>query len=361
MTAAGPFRPDRKVAVGALGDYPVRVDVRSPSEYADDHVPGAESHPVLTDDERARVGTLHAQVSAFEARRVGAALVARNIAAMLEGPFADRPRDWAPLVYCWRGGQRSRSLTHMLNEIGWRAVQLDGGYRAYRRHVVADMQTLPQQFRYRVVCGLTGSGKSRLLAALAAAGAQALDLEALARHRGSLLGERPGDPQPSQRSFESALLAALERFDPARAVYVESESRRIGVLQLPDALLAGIRAGDCVRLDTAQALRITLLKEEYAHLLGDPAALAARFARLVPLHGHATTERWAAAAAAGDWDALVSELLARHYDPIYTRTMARNFPRIADGLVVSPAGIDEPAFRALARAIDAALDARLAR
>jgi tRNA 2-selenouridine synthase len=270
---------------------------------------------------------------------------------MLEGPFADRPRDWAPLVYCWRGGQRSRSLTHILNEIGWRAVQLEGGYRAYRRHVVAHLQTLPQQFHYRVICGLTGSGKSRLIAALGAEGAQALDLEALARHRGSLLGDVPGDPQPSQKAFESALLASLEGFDRAHPIYVESESRRIGTLQLPDALLAAMRASECIRLATPQAARVALLKEEYAHFLDDHAALAARFARLVPLHGKATIERWAAAAAGGDWDALVGELLARHYDPTYTRAMARNFPRVADATVVAPAAVTTAAFRSLAREI----------
>jgi len=353
MIAPGPMRADRKVTVDALGDYRDRIDVRSPSEFAEDHVPGAASHPVLDDEERSRIGTLHAQASAFDARRAGAALVARNIAAMLEGPFADRPRDWAPLVYCWRGGQRSRSLTHVLNEIGWRAVQLDGGYRAYRRHVVTRLQTLPPRFRYRVVCGLTGSGKSRLIAALAAEGAQALDLEALARHRGSVLGELPGDPQPSQKAFESGLLAQLERFDAARLVYVESESRKIGTLQLPDSLLTAMRAAECIRVATPQALRVALLKEEYAHFLGDHAALGTRFARLVPLHGKATIERWQAAAQSGDWDELIGELLARHYDPMYTRAIARNFPRIADAIVVAPAAVSEAAFRTLAREVDA--------
>src|SRR5512143_2561751 len=177
----------RTVGVDAIARYAERIDVRSPAEFAEDHMPRAASHPVLSDEERARVGTLHAQQSAFVAKRAGAALVARNVAAMLEGPFADKPRDWAPLVYCWRGGKRSGALTHVLNEIGWRAVQLEGGYRAYRRHVVAR------------------------LAALAAEGAQVLDLEGLARHRGSLLGDLPGDPQPSQKWFESQLLAALAR------------------------------------------------------------------------------------------------------------------------------------------------------
>lgn len=353
MIAPGQLRPDRKVPVEALSDYPDRIDVRSPSEFAEDHIPGAASHPVLNDEERARIGTTHAQLSAFDARRAGAALVARNIAAMLDGPFAERPRDWVPLVYCWRGGQRSRSLTHMLNEIGWRAVQLDGGYRAYRRHVVARLQHWPRRYQYRVVCGMTGSGKSRLIAALAAEGAQALDLEALARHRGSVLGELPGDPQPSQKAFESELLAALERFDAARPVYVESESRRIGTLQLPDSLLETMRGAQCILVATPQSIRIALLKEEYAHFLGDHAALAARFARLVPLHGKATIERWVAAAAGGEWDELVGELLGRHYDPMYKRAIARNFHRIAEAIVVAPAAVSDAAFRALARAVDA--------
>jgi tRNA 2-selenouridine synthase len=341
------------VAVSALASYPDRIDVRSPSEFADDHIPGAVSLPVLDDAQRAEVGTLHAQTSAFVAKQRGAALVARNIARILETHCAGRPREWAPLVYCWRGGKRSGALAHVLNEIGWRAVQLDGGYRAYRRHVLARLTTLPAAFRYRVICGLTGSGKSRLLAALAATGAQVLDLEALARHRGSLLGDLPDDPQPSQRSFESAVHGALERLDPARAVYVESESRRIGVLQVPEALLVAMRSAPCVRVATPQALRVALLKEEYAHFLGDPDALAARLARLVPLHGKAIVERWNAAARAGDFDLLIDELLVRHYDPIYARSIERNFPHSADAVVATPRAIDVAAFAALAHELEA--------
>src|SRR5205085_2373666 len=192
----------RIVGIDALQHYRERIDVRSPAEFAEDHMPGAQSHPVLSNEERAVVGTLHAQESAFAAKRVGAAIVARNIAAMLDGPFAGQSRDWTPLVYCWRGGKRSAALTHMLNEIGWHAVQLEGGYRAYRRHVREALQCVPLSFSYRVVCGLTGSGKSRLLRALAREGAQVLDLEHLAAHRGSLLGSLPDAPQPGQKRFE---------------------------------------------------------------------------------------------------------------------------------------------------------------
>ena len=340
---------ERRVGVAAIKDHPERIDVRTPSEFADDHIPGAQNCPVLDDDERARIGTMHAQVSAFDARRAGAAIVARHIADMLETRFTGKPKDWSPLVYCWRGGKRSGSLAHVLAEIGWRAVQLDGGYRAYRRHVLAQLSVLPVAFRFRVICGLTGSGKSRLLHALAAEGAQTLDLEGIARHRGSMLGDLPGDPQPSQRWFESQLLAALEACDPSRPVYVESESRRIGTVQLPDALLATMRGGECVFVATPDAMRIALLKDEYTHFLADPALLAARLDGLVERHGRKAVERWTAAAAAGDWDLLIGELLVRHYDPLYRLSLARNFPNAGSARVHVPEGVGEAAFRALAR------------
>ena len=351
--SAATDRAERRVTIDALPGYRERIDVRSPAEFAIDHIPGAQSHAVLDDDERVRIGTMHARDSAFAARQAGAAIVARNIAAMLEGAFRDKPRDWAPLVYCWRGGQRSRSLTHVLNEVGWRAVQLAGGYRAYRRNVLSLLTTLPSRFDYCVVCGLTGSGKSRLIAALADEGAQALDLERIARHRGSLLGDLPVDPQPTQKTFESELVEALQRFDPARPVYVESESRRIGTLQVPESLLATMREAPCIRLELPRALRIELLKREYAHFLADPAALAVRLERLAPLHGKKAIENWAAAANAGEWDRVIAELLDLHYDPAYGRSIGRNFPRIAEAVTVEPAAASDDAFRMLARELDA--------
>ena len=352
-------RVDPRVGVDAIASHRDRIDVRSPSEFALDHIAGATSHPVLRDDERARIGTMYVQGSPFAAKRIGAALVARNIAAMLETAFADKPREWTPLVYCWRGGQRSRALTHMMNEIGWRAVQLDGGYRAYRRHVRAELETLPARFDFRVICGLTGSGKSRLLAAIAAQSAQTLDLEGLARHRGSLLGERPHDPQPSQKMFDSLLWDALVQLDPAKPVFVESESRKIGSVQVPESLLVAMRGAPCIRVDTPRPLRVALLKAEYVHFLRDPETLAARLAPLAPLVGKATLARWSEAAAAHDWDTVVGELLERHYDPTYARAIDRNFARHGEALVVSPSAIDDTAFRELAREVVAQIHDRV--
>ena len=352
-----PPRPDARASVAALRDFAERIDVRTPAEFAEDHLPGAVNLPVLDNAERARVGTIYAQVSAFDARKVGAAIVARNIARIVESYASDQPREWRPLVYCWRGGQRSRSLVHVLCEIGWRAVQLDGGYRAYRRHVVATLPLSCVRFSYRVVCGLTGSGKSRLLAALAEAGAQVLDLEGIARHRGSLLGDVPGTAQPSQKWFESQLFDALGRLDDSRPVFVESESRRIGSVQMPDALLLQMRIGRAVTLVTPLEQRVALLKEEYAHFLSAPASLGACLEPLVELHGKAAIARWEAMAAAADWDQLVAELLETHYDPMYARSLARNFPSSRESLVIEAPDVSAEAFATLAGEVRAMVDA----
>ena len=353
-TSASPWTGVRRVRVADLGEYPDRIDVRSPAEFALDHVPDAENHPVLSNDERSRVGMLYA-TSPFEARKLGAAIVARNIAASIESAFMDRPREWRPLVYCWRGGQRSRALVQVLHEIGWRAAQLEGGYRAYRRHVAAELAHVPQRFRYAVICGLTGSGKSRLLAALARSGAQTLDLEGLARHRGSVLGGLPGERQPSQKGFESALLDALSRLDPSRAVFVESESRRIGAVQMPDALLAGMRAGVALTLSTPREARITLIKEDYAHFFAAPDALGDCFKPLIEVHGKAKLARWEAMAAAQEWDVLIAELLDTHYDPIYTRSLQRNFAT-REYRTIAARDVTPEAFDALAREVRAGIE-----
>jgi tRNA 2-selenouridine synthase len=329
------------------------LDARSESEFADDHLPGAANAPVLHDNERAEVGTLYKQVSPFHARRRGAALVAHNIGALIESSLADKPRDWTPLVYCWRGGERSAALTHVLSRVGWQARQLEGGYRAYRRHVVAELELLPARFEFRVVCGKTGSGKSRLLQQLANAGAQVLDLEQLAHHRGSVLGGLPSQPQPSQKMFESRLWSVLTGLAPARPVFVESESRKVGDLRVPDALILAMRAAACIHVEVPTVERVKLLRDEYEHLERSPDELAAQLDCLVALHGRERVDAWKSLADGGRWDELVERLLVEHYDPAYQRSIRRNFARIDGAPVLS---IDEgtpEAFASAARALAA--------
>ncbi|HJU24702.1 MAG TPA: tRNA 2-selenouridine(34) synthase MnmH [Casimicrobiaceae bacterium] len=344
-----PPRFAHRASVDDIESFAERIDVRSPGEYAEDHIPGATNLPVLDDAERAMVGTMYVQTSAFDARKAGAAIVARNIARIVETHVHDKPREWTPLVYCWRGGQRSRALVHVLNEIGFGAVQLEGGYRAWRRHVVALLAQWPRQFRYRVVCGPTGSGKSRLISAIAAEGAQVLDLETLARHRGSLLGDIPGAPQPSQKAFESALYDAFCKLDASLPIFVEAESRRIGGLQVPDALLDTMRASPCIRLDVPKSSRVAMLEADYEHFARDPEQLSALLEPLAKLHGKEAIARWQTMAQRGERPALVDELLALHYDPSYARAAERNFPRLRDADAVRVDGVDDDAFRAAAR------------
>ncbi|GGD63653.1 tRNA 2-selenouridine(34) synthase MnmH [Caballeronia grimmiae] len=308
------------VSIDRLRDFDEIIDVRTPLEFAEDHIPGAINAPVLENEERVIVGTMYKQVSPFEATRVGAAMVARNIARHLDTLFADRPRNWRPLIYCWRGGKRSGSMTTWFNMIGWQARQLEGGYKSYRRDVLDRLTTLPARFRYVALIGHTGSGKTRLLQALGHAGAQVLDLEGLAAHRGSLLGALPGHDQPSQKAFDSALVATLRGFDPARPVFIEAEGRRIGAVTMPDSLLDSLHAAACVEVEARREDRIAFLLQDYAHLFDDPESFKAQLSKLVALHSRERVGHWHRLIDEGARAELFAELIDRHYDPAYGRS-----------------------------------------
>jgi len=333
-------------AIASLERFDTIVDARSPSEFAEDRLPGAVNWPSLDDAERALVGSEYKQVSPFAARKRGAALVARNVAAHIERHVADKAHDWTPLVYCWRGGRRSGALATVLDQIGFRVHLLEGGYRAFRRAIVAELDELPARFAWRVVCGPTGSGKSRLLAALAARGAQVLDLEALANHRGSVLGLVPGSVQPTQKAFDTLVWHALRRLDPARAVFVESESKKIGELRVPDALIQRMRASPCLWLELPIDARVALLIDEYDFFVADVDAFCARLDALRTLRGNAVVDAWQESARSGRIAAVVRDLLDVHYDPIYLESMRRNF-----------SGVEAPLLRLRWDGSDAALEA----
>ncbi|MFT3955926.1 MAG: tRNA 2-selenouridine(34) synthase MnmH [Piscinibacter sp.] len=313
-------------ALARLAEFHTVVDARSESEYAEDRLPGALNWPTLNDAERALVGTEYRQVSPFMARKRGAVIAARNIAAHIEREVMDKPKDWQPLVYCWRGGQRSGALSTVLSAIGFRVHLLEGGYQRYRRAVIAALDELPPRLDLRVVCGVTGSGKSRLLQRLAErSDAQVLDLEALANHRGSVLGLVPGHPQPGQKQFESRIWDALRHFDPARPVIVESESKKVGDLRVPEKLVERMRAAPCVRLELSLEGRVQLLIEDYDFFVRDSAAFCQRLDALRVLRGHEVVNGWQEAARAGHTREVVRDLLVSHYDPVYLQSMKRNF------------------------------------
>ena len=302
------------------------LDVRSPGEFAEDHIVGAINLPVLSDAERVEVGTINRQVNAFTARKVGAAMVSQNIGRHLQEHFADKSKDYRPLVYCWRGGQRSASIATVLSQIGWRVTVLHGGYKTYRTHVQRELESLPSLFHYQIIAGATGTGKTQLLLGLAARGAQVLDLEGLANHRGSILGDR--GLQPSQKYFETQLLAAFERLNPIKPVWVESESNRIGNLYLPVGLWKVMQATTGLTIRMPLAGRVQHLLAEYSHFIADSTLLKQKLRHLTTRVGPRQILRWEAQIDAGEWEPFVASLLEVHYDPGYATSTKRCFPNV---------------------------------
>ncbi len=310
-----------------LDQFDLVIDVRSPAEFALDHIPDAVNFPVLSNDERVEIGTLYKQVSPFAAKKLGAALVSRNIANHLEHHLLEMPREWRPLIYCWRGGERSGAFTHILNRIGWKAMQLEGGYQGFRRTVIDGLEQEANDFSFQVICGMTGSGKTRVLQEIGELGAQILDLEGLAVHRGSVLGNEPNIDQPSQKGFETALWNALRKLDPSKPVFVESESKKVGGLHVPDTLMEKIRNGSCVELRSSTATRVSWLIREYHHFLTDTDSFKGKLALLTTHYGKVQMRKWNEAIDAGNFPELVEELLVKHYDPSYQSSIVRNFPQ----------------------------------
>lgn len=333
----------------ALASYDAVIDVRSPSEWAEDSVPGAINLPVMTDAERAEIGRMYVQASPFLARRRGAAITARNIAAAIDGALADKPADFRPLVYCWRGGQRSNAMALVLSEIGWRTSILVGGYRTYRRRVQTRLYGPPLDVRLVVIDGGTGTAKTEILGRIAALGGQVIDLEGLARHRGSLFGAIPGRPQPSQKGFESALLAAIEAADLTRPIFVECESSKIGDLLVPPALFSRMRDAPRVRLVAAPEARARYLLSAYPDLTRDRDALTQAIDRLPRHFGRDARAAWRALADAGAYEDLALALIREHYDPAYARSSRKAAGELAPAERLDLPALDPEQLDAAAR------------
>ena len=334
--------------LGKLADFSDVIDARSEGEYAEDHLPGAVNWPSLRDEERKIVGTSYKQINAFEAKKLGAALVAKNIAHHIERDVLAKPRDWQPLIYCWRGGKRSGSLALILDQIGFNVTLVDGGYKAFRAAMVADLPQLAARYSYRVICGTTGSGKTRLLHALAAGGAQVLDLEALANHRSSVLGLIPGIEQPTQKAFDRLIWAKLRGFDASRPVYVESESKKVGNVAIPEGLITVMREATCLQLDLPEDERVALLLEDYDFFVRDIEFFCDRLEALLQARGSETVREWQARSRSGDVASVVRELLVKHYDPVYLQSIKRNFGQYATATTIAPANRSQQAMHALA-------------
>ncbi|CAH1254650.1 Hypp1386 [Branchiostoma lanceolatum] len=299
------------------------LDVRTPAEFAEDHVPGARNLPVLSNQERVKVGTLYNE-DRFAARKLGAALISANIGSMIQDDLIDKPKDYSPLVYCWRGGQRSGSLGIILSQIGFKVYLLEGGYRTYRQTVARDLQELPAKFKFLMLSGMTGVGKTYLLHRLQEQGEQVLDLEGAARHKGSILGLWAGETQPSQKAFESSLRNSLAQFNPSRPVWLESESSKVGRLHIPAHLFEQMKAAHRIELHVPISWRIQQILRDYPHLTQDTAHLKELLQNLRKFHGGKKLDSWFCFIDNGRWEEFVESILREHYDPAYSKSVMRN-------------------------------------
>ena len=339
---------DAAQVLARLSEFDTLIDARSEDEFALDHLPGAVNWPTLNNEERHAIGTMYVQVNAFEAKKRGAAIAARNIAAHVEREVIDKPKDWKPLAYCWRGGKRSGSLSLVLDQIGFRVTLLEGGYKAFRAAMLHDIARVVPNLHFRVVCGTTGSGKTRLLQALQTQGAQVIDLEALANHRSSVLGAIPGLAQPSQKRFDTLVWDQLRRFDPAKPVFVESESKKVGNVAVPMPLIDAMRASPCLNLALPDPERVALLVEDYDFFVRHAELFCDRLDVLVEFRGRAVVEAWKASVRAGMIKPVVQALLTEHYDPGYLQSMRRNFSQFAQAQPLNPSDHSAAAMVSLA-------------
>jgi tRNA 2-selenouridine synthase len=345
MSVPSPAVHPSSLGIGDFASYACVIDARSPHEYDEDHVPGAVNLPVVDDEEFAEVGIRY-KTDQHAAYLVGVEYSLRNIARHIR-PLISKygPQDRF-LVYCFRGGKRSRLWADNLRTIGFQVDVISGGWKRYRAWVREGLDVLPRRLQWRVIAGPTGCGKTRMLAALAAQGHQVIDLEAVASHRGSLLGALPDRPQPTQKWFDSQLLEVMRRLDPARPVWVEAESKKIGQVQLPDALHEAMHAAPVVMLEAPMAERVRLWHEDYPHFAADPVAMVDKLMPLKPLVGGETIEHWRALAAAGEVDTLFESVMTRHYDPCYDRSTQRNFGPAVASATLALGGLDPAALAA---------------
>ncbi len=323
---------DAMALMGQPHGFSCIIDARSEDEFALDQLPQAQNWPSLSSQERIQVGTLYKQIGAFEANKLGASLVAANIAQHIQKFVMDLPKSWRPLVYCWRGGKRSGSLALVLGQIGFKVSVIEGGYKAFRAEVVENTSQLALGLRFKVITGPTGSGKTRLLHSLAALGAQVLDLEALAVHRSSVLGRIPGLAQPSQKQFDMRVWHALRQFDASQVVYVEAESKKVGNVSVPESLIETMRASECIDLTLPLQERVELLMEDYAFFAQEPEQFCDRLTTLIEARGKVLIEQWQLLVRSGHIRQVVQELLSQHYDPTYARSVERNFRCWPDAL-----------------------------
>ncbi|BCJ86677.1 tRNA 2-selenouridine(34) synthase MnmH [Effusibacillus dendaii] len=296
------------------------IDVRSEGEYQESHIPGAVNIPLLNNEERARVGTVYKQVGQGQAKELGLQIVSSKLPDLVK-QIQQAAVDTQPVVYCWRGGMRSKSVATVLDLLGIPALRLEGGYRAYRETVTERLAHFQLSARCVVIHGMTGTGKTELLKRLADDGEPVVDLEGMAGHKGSAFGSIGEHPR-NQRMFDSLLLDRLEELKGAPYLIIEAESKRIGRVNMPDFLVEAKEAGLHILLEAPLSVRVERTLDQY--VVDDPDfhekvthALQSIEKKLPPddrKFAWQYIEEYR-------YDQLAEILLVKYYDPRYAHSM----------------------------------------